>query len=126
MNFLEKLLSIARKPSLRKILRFISQFLEQWGDYKVLSQMVLEVSVRIRATDGAAITEDDKTAFVNLPLHSIFRECQISLNQKVINSDTGNNYAYKAYLDTLIRFPDTDPGSWMQPEGYFPDTVVPL
>ncbi len=84
--------------------------------------MVLEVSVRIRATDGAAITQDDRCAFANLPLHTLFRDCEISLNQKVITSDTDNNYSYKAYLDTLIQFPDTDPGSWMQSEVYFPDT----
>ena len=92
------------------------------GDYKDLSQTVLEVGVRIEATDGGAITDADKVTFCNLALHSLFRECEVSLNQKVISAGVDNNYSYKSYLDTIIRFRDTDPGGWIQAEGYYQDT----
>ncbi len=28
-----------------------------------------------------------------------------------------------SYRDTIVRFPDNDPGSWLQSEGYYPDTA---
>ena len=35
-------------------------------------------------------------------LHSIFRQVDIALNQKVVSSDVGANYPYKAMIDFLL------------------------
>ena len=39
---------------------------------------------------------------INLTLHSIFRQVDIALNQKVVSSDVGANYLYKAMIDFLL------------------------
>ena len=42
---------------------------------------------------------------VNLALHSLFRQVDLTINQQLVNSGTGSNHGYKAYIDALL---DTD------------------
>jgi hypothetical protein len=49
------------------------------------------------------ISDRDEVALENLPLQTLWRQVDISLQQNVINSKVGTNYAYKAYLDVLLN-----------------------
>ena len=39
---------------------------------------------------------------VNTPLHSIFRQVDVTFQQTPL-SHSGNNYPYKAYIDTILK-----------------------
>ena len=51
---------------------------------------------------GQPPTPSHQVAPINLTLHSIFRQVDIALNQKVVSSDLGANYPYKAMIDFLL------------------------
>ena len=74
------------------------------SDYSDLKKTLLYVKVRIRKQNGQAITDEDKVAFSNLTLQSLFRQVDLSLQQQVMTSGVGLNYSYKAMLDTLLQF----------------------
>ena len=40
---------------------------------------------------------------VNFPLHSIFRQIELSFNQNIVSPDIGFNYPYKAIIDVLLN-----------------------
>ena len=40
---------------------------------------------------------------INFPLNTIFRQIDISLNQRVLNANTGVNHSYKAVFDLLLN-----------------------
>ena len=73
----------------------------------------LQVTYVLTTEDGNPIKDErgdqeqpldtsDQVAPVNLTLHSIFRQIDLSLNQKVISPDVGVNYPYKAMIDFLL------------------------
>ena len=49
------------------------------------------------------ITKVDDVALENLPLQSLWSQVDLSFQQKIINSRVGTNYAYKAYIDTILN-----------------------
>ena len=52
--------------------------------------------------NGVPTDNSDQVASVNFTLHSIFRQIDLSLNQKLISPDVGVNYPYKALSDLLL------------------------
>ena len=59
---------------------------------------------------------------MNLFLHSLFSEVDISLNDTQITS-SNNTYPYRAYLETLLSYgPDTE-GSQLSSSMYYKDTA---
>ena len=55
-----------------------------------------------RDIHGVPTANNDQVAPVNFSLHSIFRQIDLSLNQKLISPDFGVNYPYKALIDLLL------------------------
>ena len=55
-----------------------------------------------RTLDGDPTPNTDQVAPVNFTLHSIFRQVDLSLNQKLISPDVGVNYPYKALIDLFL------------------------
>ena len=55
-----------------------------------------------RTLDEDPTPNTDQVAPVNFTLHSIFRQIDLSLNQKVVSPDVGVNYPYKALIDLLL------------------------
>lgn len=53
--------------------------------------------------DGAGDPTADQVGPINLTLHSIFRQIDLSLNQKIVSPDVGVNYPYKAILDLYLK-----------------------
>ena len=78
-----------------------------------LAKTKLQVSYAITHADGTTIVDDrvsgvpiddsDQVGPVNLTLHSIFRQIDLSLNQKIVSPDVGVNYPYKAMIDLLLN-----------------------
>ena len=55
-----------------------------------------------RDIHGVPTANNDQVALVNFSLHSIFKQINLSLNQKLISPDVGVNYPYKALIDLLL------------------------
>ena len=49
------------------------------------------------------ITDSDNAALENMPLQTLWSQVDLSFQQKIINSRVGTNYAYKAYIDTILN-----------------------
>jgi hypothetical protein len=47
------------------------------------------VKLRILKADGTPVVITDKVGLVNLSLHSIFRQVDITLNQVAVSNDAG-------------------------------------
>lgn len=70
--------------------------------YVDLQNTRLRIKARILREDASAIVEDDNVTFVNNTLHSLFNQCDISIQQKVITANVSTNYPYKAIFDVLL------------------------
>ena len=71
--------------------------------YMDLSKTLLQVKVRVVKQNGTALGKEDDVTLVNLALSSLFAQCDVSLNQRTINTSVGSNYPYKAYFDVLLN-----------------------
>ena len=65
-----------------------------------LAHMLLYVTVQLVKSDGSEIDCGSKVGRVNLFLHSLFGQLEISLNGRAI-SGRSSTYLYEAYLETL-------------------------
>lgn len=76
------------------------------GDaYYDLSSILLRFKVQLTKADGTLFVDADnnQAGFVNNILHSLIQQVNISLNGKNI-SNPDNNYAYRAYIETLLNY----------------------
>ena len=69
------------------------------------------------------MTKEDKVGFVNAPLHSLWRQVDITLDDKVISSNVATSYNYKAMLDTLLNYGEDVKESHMTSTLYYKDTA---
>lgn len=95
-------------------------------DYILLSKTRLYIQLRILRADGTPVTATDNVALVNLSQHSLFRQVDIMLNQKLITSTVGVNYPYKAMMDVLLQYGHDAKGSQLQAEGYIKDSAFAM
>jgi len=73
------------------------------NDYINLQNSYLQIKGYIANSKGEAISKTDDVAFENLSIQCLWSQVDISLQQKVISSRVGTNYAYKSYLDVLLN-----------------------
>ena len=67
-----------------------------------------------RGLNGQPTADSDQVGPVNFPLHSIFRQIDLSFNQKIVSPDIGVNYPYKALMDILL----TSNNEMIESQGY--------
>ncbi|GFW11724.1 uncharacterized protein F54H12.2 [Trichonephila clavipes] len=72
-------------------------------DYIDLSQTQLYVKAKIVKVENTPITKDDTIGTVNLFLHSLFSQVDVSLNDRVV-SNSSNTYPYRSYIKTLLNY----------------------
>ena len=72
-------------------------------EFYIPDSMYLHLSVKIRGADCSVLADDAPVAPINLLMHSFFIHEEISLNDKLISSASGN-YAYRAFLETLLNY----------------------
>lgn len=90
--------------------------------YVLLSKTYLNIKVKITKKDGSSITNDN-IGLTNLALSSCFRQCDVSLNQQIINPSVNTNYPYKAYIDILLKYNHSVKDCQLQGEGYYKDSA---
>lgn len=76
------------------------------GDtYLDVSSINLRIKIQITKNDGTLYKDADEhqPGIANNILHSLFRQVNVSLNGKSVNSSDGN-YSYRAYLETLLNY----------------------
>ena len=71
------------------------------NDYIDLANTRLLVKAKITKSTGGDIVDTDKVAPINLLLHSLFTQVDVSLNEKLVTPST-NTYPYRAYIETLL------------------------
>jgi hypothetical protein len=71
--------------------------------YINLKSSTLQVQGKVVREDGSDLDENEFAALINAPLHSIWRQVDLSLQQKIVTNEVGDNYPYKAYLDLLLN-----------------------
>jgi len=72
-------------------------------DYIDFANTLLYVRTKLTAIDGVDLAADAAVGPVNLLLHSMFSQVDISLNGTLITSST-NNYPYRSMLETLLSY----------------------
>jgi len=72
-------------------------------DYLDLANTQLCVKAKITRFNDGATDPTDHVGPVNLFLHSLFCEVDVSLNDTLVTS-SNNTYAYRAYLETLLSY----------------------
>lgn len=73
--------------------------------YFDLSRSTLKVKVKIVRSDNSDVDASDKVGFTQLPLHSLWRQCDLLIQNKLVSSGISIHYAYKAILDYLVEYP---------------------
>ena len=91
-------------------------------EYLDLSQTQLYVKVKILKENGNVLGKDDKVGPVNLFLHSLFSQVDVSLNERMVSS-SNNTYPYRAMIETLLNHGYATKTSQLSSELYFKDTA---
>ncbi|XP_071039990.1 uncharacterized protein F54H12.2-like [Parasteatoda tepidariorum] len=86
-----------------------------------LSQTQLHVQAKILKNDNTNLTADDKIGPVNLFLHSLFSQVDVSLNDRII-SNSSNTYPYRSYIETLLNHGYDSKTSQLTAELYYKDS----
>lgn len=89
-------------------------------DYFDLSSSYLYVKAKIVKGDGTDLTDKDHVAPVNLFLHSLFSQVDVSLNERAISSSS-NMYPYRAYIETLLNYGEDAKKSLLTCECFYKD-----
>ena len=71
--------------------------------YIDLNSTRLHVKLRLVRENGKPISKQDKVSLVNLPLHSLWSQLDVCLQNQNVSPNVGQNYAYKSYLDVLLK-----------------------
>ena len=71
--------------------------------YIDLYHTYVHVRGKITNADGSNLAEDAQVGPVNLLLHSLFTQVDLSLNTELVTPST-NTYAYRSYLETLLSY----------------------
>jgi hypothetical protein len=74
------------------------------SSYINLQCSFLQIQGKIVKEDGGKITPSEDVGFINMPLQTLWRQVDLSLQQQIINSKVGPNYAYKSYIDALTNY----------------------
>ncbi|GFU54074.1 uncharacterized protein TNCV_3313431 [Trichonephila clavipes] len=90
-------------------------------DYIDLSQTQLYVKAKIVKVDNTPITKDDTIGPVNLFLHSLFCQVDVSLNDRVV-SNSSNTYPYRSYIETLLNHGYDSKTSQLTAELFYKDS----
>jgi len=96
-------------------------FIPQSNDYIFLPLTRLYVKVRITTTLGANLPNNTEFSVANLFPHTLFKQIDVEVGG--LNTTSQDQmYPYKAYLETLLTYPEVNGGHLSSCSGYFLDT----
>lgn len=72
-------------------------------EYIDLTNSYLHVQAKVCKADGSDLDGDDRVAPVNLWMHTLFQEIDVSLNNVLVSTST-NCYPYRAYIESLLNY----------------------
>ncbi|GBL98840.1 hypothetical protein AVEN_57572-1, partial [Araneus ventricosus] len=100
-------------------------------EYLDLSQIQLYVQAKILKADGSPISKEIKTGDiaspetkigpVNLFLHSLFSQVDVSLNDRLV-SNSSNTYPYRSFIETLLNHGFDSKTSQLTSEMFYKDS----
>jgi hypothetical protein len=90
--------------------------------YIDLANCYLYLEVAITKKDNSDLADDDNVGPVNLLCHSLFKQCDVFLNDCQI-SDSSNLYHYRSYLETLLSYSNDTKNSQLSLAIYHKDTA---
>ncbi len=91
-------------------------------DYLDLSNTQLYVRAQIVRANNEVIEAIDHVGPINLFLHSLFSEVDITLNDTLVTA-SNNTYAYRSYLETLLSYGTGAKTSQLTSALYYKDTA---
>ena len=94
-------------------------------DYLDAANTQLYVKAKITQADGTDIAADAQVGPVNLFLHSLFFDVDVSLNETPVTS-SNNTYAYRAYIENLLSYGSTSKQSQLNSQRYYKDVAGAL
>ena len=92
----------------------------QTSSYVDLMKSVLNVKVKLVKGDNSD-PDGEVLGPVNLTLHSIFRQADVTFQQTPL-SHTGVNYPYKAYIDTILNTSENEQKGILTSQFFYKDT----
>ena len=93
------------------------------SDYIVLKDISLLLDVIIHDDKNKPVTAKNIVSLVNLPISSLFRQFDFSIQQQNITSTVGSNNAYKSIFDVLLKKGEKEWKTVMSVAGFFPDSA---
>jgi hypothetical protein len=91
-------------------------------DYLDLSNTQLYVRASVVKVNNEPIDAGDHVGPINLLLHSLFSEIDITLNDTLVTS-SNNTYAYRSYLETVLSFSEAAKTSQLTSALYYKDVA---
>ena len=91
--------------------------------YLCLNKSVLRVKLKILTADGTQVKASDHVAFAQSPLNSVWRNCDLLIQQQPMSTGIGYNIAYKNIIDKLVYTPEAHLESVAQTELFYKDTA---
>lgn len=92
------------------------------NEYIDLKRSLLKVTCKVIKEDGSDIPAGESVVLRNNMLHTLWKQIDIYLNEVLI-SKSSDNYAYKAYLDTILNenaLNNNEVGAW----GYYKEETA--
>ena len=90
-------------------------------DYMDLPKTILVVRAKVTKANGTDLDADERVGIVNNFLHSLFKQVDVFLKEKVTQA-TGT-YAYRAYLETLLNYGPAAKRSQLTATMFYKDTA---
>ena len=92
------------------------------SSYIDLARTYLYVKARVITAGNPMPDDDNGVAPVNLWLHSLFAQCDVTLQQSAV-FNTGRLYPYKSYIETMLNINNGD-RSRLVSEMFYKDTFM--
>lgn len=92
-------------------------------EYLDLKDTRLKLTLQILDSQGVFVTNQE-VGLINMPAVSIFRQMDLSLQQKTVTTSIGGNYAYKAMIDTLLETGYETQRTHLRTSGFVKDSAA--
>ena len=90
-------------------------------EYLALAKTQLFVKAKITKANGSALDAETKVGPVNLFLHSLFSQVDVSLNERLTSPST-NTYPYRAMIESLFNYGGEAKSSQLSMAMFYKDT----
>ena len=94
-------------------------------EYLELARTQLSVKAKITKANGTALDPNTQVGPVNLFLHSLFSQVDVTSNERLISPST-NTYPYRAMIETLLNYGEEAKTSQLSMAMFYEDTPVKM